>query len=174
MQNLLSGTLTGSSPNSGFGHVGVSWRLLVSCQNFVKNHCCESGQYLEFLRSTIPAQRRTFRGCLNLPLILAKKCDLDTNKAETAAVPSPLFPLAGGMEWVAAAALKSSILWDECLPVRQSHVQWDARSCLFFLVYFSKQALWPAGFPLIPEVPLRELARIFKQTNNQRQRLLLL
>lgn len=42
------------------------------------------------------------------------------------------FPSGSGMEWVGTAALKCSLLWDECLPVKQSHVPWDASSCLFF------------------------------------------
>lgn len=62
---------------------------------------------------------------------MAKKgdLDLDPNLALTEAVPSPSGRWDG---MVGAAALKSSILWDECLPVKQSHVEWDASSCLFF------------------------------------------
>lgn len=141
MQNLLSGTLIGSSPNSGFGLVGVSWRLLVSCQNFVKNHCCESGQYLEFLRSTIPTQRRTFKGCLNLPLILGKKCDLDTNKAGTAAVPSPLFPLAGGMEWVLQLHWNpASSGMNACLWSSPTCTEMPGAACFSWFIFPSKHS----------------------------------
>lgn len=45
---------------------------------------------------------------------------------------SPLSLWQMGWNGVGTAGLKCRLLWDECLPVKQSHVEWDASSCLFF------------------------------------------
>lgn len=67
--------------------------------------------------------------------------------------------------WNAASSGMNACLW------KQSHVGWDARSCLFFPgLFFQAKALWHAGFSLIPEIPRWGFVGFFKQTNNQRQK----
>lgn len=57
------------------------------------------------------------------------------------------------LDWNAGSSGMSACLWNS--PT------WNGMpvAACFSLVYFSKQALWRAGFSLIPEIPLRELVQ---------------
>lgn len=70
------------------------------------------------------------------------------------------------MRWVGPAEIQHPLgSMPACEPVPRGM---DASSCLFFPGLFFQGST--AGFSLIPEIPLRELVRFFKQTNNQRQK----